>query len=210
MMEHNSFSTCIVVMCIIYLNLITINSHILSRQTNKELKNVEKEIGLKESYNLRNLTISNDIYIFMGKIMKSFNRQKIATFEYQNKASSFPENVDKGNDTANIIKLMRVFNDNGSLLNSLNKVLVITRQPVTCNYETENNFVFNQHRSVILIFEKRVSLADFNAELILTQTIRNKKVPKQKDRVFRMEESKRLRKGMRTNTLYVLICICTS
>jgi hypothetical protein len=194
-MEHNSFSACIVVMCIIYLNFITINSHILSRQTNNELKNDEKEIGLKEPSSLINLTISNDIYIFMGKVLKSFKHQSTSSLEYQNKASSFPKNLEKGNDFVHIIKLMRIFNDNGSLSNSLNKVLVITQKPVTCNYETENNFVFNQHRCVILIFAKRISFAVFNAESILTQTMRHKKVPKQIDRVPRMEESKRLRKG---------------
>ena len=198
MMEHNSSYSCIVVMCIIYLNFITINSHILSRHNNKELRNLEKENGLKKPSTLRNLTISNDINIFMGKVLKTFKRQKTSTFKYQNKASSYPENVDKGNDFAIIIKLMRVFNDDGSLSISLNKVLVIAQEPVTCNYKTENTFLLNQYRCVILIFAKRVSFSVFNAELILTQTQNYKKVTTQKYNVIKVEESKRLRKGMLT------------
>ena len=174
---------------------ISINSHIV-QQTKRFVKLHKQQNSFHAQNNaLRNVTLPEKVYIFTGKVLKSFHEVS----EYKENVLPILEYMPNTSYFAAVVKVKRVFRGNRSNFGPFRKVLLISSSKLTCDQQNKKNKDLIQDGCFVLIFAKQISFSVFKAEFTLLQTKENENDGKKRvENGLRIKASSRLRKGICT------------
>ena len=190
MMAYKSLCVCFVV-CTFLLKVLAINYY-NPRETEK-LENIAHQSWLENK--LVNVSMSNKTYIFMGKVLKAFYARQYSELEDSRGTYSIPEKLEHAINLIFVVKAMRIFQGNNSVITPFKNVLIINMSPDVCYLQKKTLPVFISDRCIVLIFAKMISYNVFKAELILAERAHEKIKIKNAVRKLRRPEFRRSRKG---------------
>ena len=196
-MAFNSFGLRIVI-CISLSCVSAISHH--TRRNAKELEKINHGGWLKTT--LATMPMKDKTYIFMGKILRSFYERRYAKKEdeYDN-GPLFPENVKHVKSSVHVVKVVRIFQGNTSVITPLKKILVVDMNPYVSYYKKKKDLGLNSGKGLVLLFAKLVSYSVFKAELILKEKMQAKIKIRKEDRMSARIKLERLRKGNYSSSL---------
>ena len=199
-MEKKSLYACVVTHIVLSTFMISVNCHVIERT--RQVKKIDDQQKSFEIYDLKsnkqtlsNLTLDDEVYIFTGKILKSFYERGDESSQYKKNVVPFLQYVPKRNHFAAVVKVKRVFKGNGSNIGSFRKILLLSSSIPPCHEQNEKNQEIRENRYVLLIFAKPISFAVFKAEFTFLEARANERGGKRLQDEFNYPTSNRLRKG---------------
>ena len=168
-MAKKSFHLCIVMHVVLSTFITSMRSHIIEQtKMFAKLDKQQKSFDRQKS-NFRNVTLTDEDYIFTGKVLKSFYEQENVSSQYQKNVLPILQSIPKRSYFAAVVKVKRVFRGNRSNIGPFRKVLIISSSLSTCHKESEEKRGVNHNRCIMLFFAKPISFGVFKAEFTLLE-----------------------------------------
>ena len=190
-MAFTAFIVCILTCILLSHSIAAINPHIIIRNT-KNMDPINHK-SLQENMP-RNLTIDRETYIFSGKVLRSFYPPNRSNIMDRKSFYFFPEDLLHTNYLVSVVKIMRIYKGNDSIVKPLMRVIVISQKPIICRKKLVQ-LTSNHQRCIQLIFSKMLSSFVFKADFILTEKGHKENDVPNNDTSFRSSKFKRTRKG---------------
>ena len=144
----------------------------------------------------RNVTLTDEDYIFTGKVLKSFYDQENVSSQYPKNVQPILQSIPKRSCFAAVVKVKRVFRGNRSNIGPFRKVLIISSSLLTCHEKSKENQGVNHKRCFMLFFAKPISFGVFKAEFTLLEEGINEKDDNRINEGLGNRTYSRLRKGI--------------
>ena len=199
-MEKKSFYNCVVIHIFLSSFIISVNSNVIEKTRQlKKMDEQQKSFDIHDfksnKQTLSNLTLDDEVYIFTGKILKSFYERGDESSQYKKNVVPFLQYMPKRNHFAAVVKVKRVFKGNGSNIGSFRKILLVSSSILSCHEDNEKNQGIRENRCAMLIFAKPISFAVFKAKFTFLEARANKRGEKRLQDQHKYQSSSRLRKG---------------